>query len=167
MTKKVKKSKSKEYNKQDKILLYTFIGLIALVLVLGVVALNVDKIHKNNETDIVIPIIEESSENQWSIDVSNMEKGEEKNYIFSVRNYKDKKVLESGISYSIEISSSENITISVYKNNSSKNLITSDDMIIENNVFEKEGKTEDTYKVVIKAKTSPKKGEQLTIKINS
>lgn len=167
MTKKMKNSKVKKYNKQDKILIYTFIGLIALVLVLGIVVLNVDKIYKNKKTDITIPILEEKSENQWSVDISNMEKDEEKNYFFSVSNYKDDKILKEGIPYNIEITAEDSVNISVYKNNSTKNLVTYDDMIIENNIFEKDRKTEDLYKVVIKAKTKPQKGEKLTIKINS
>ena len=51
---KTKKNVKKEMSKQDKTLIATFIGLIILVAVLGIVALNLDNIHKDDNQDLVI-----------------------------------------------------------------------------------------------------------------
>lgn len=162
-----KKKTKKEYTKQDKVLFATFIGLIILVAVLGVVALNMKNLTKNESSDIVIPVLEENSESEISVEVSDMQQGDTKEYIFVVSNYKGSTLLDSKITYDVDITPTESTSVEVYKNDSSDNLITETDLLIENNQFENNKKTEDSYKVIIKAKNNPKEQEKITIKINS
>lgn len=164
---KTKKNVKKEMSKQDKTLIATFIGLIILVAVLGIVALNLDNIHKDDNQDLVIPVLEANSESELSVEVADLEEGATKEYILVVSNYKDKQVLEKSITYDVDITPTESVEVKVYKNNSSDNLITEDDLLIENNKLKAKEKTKDTYKIVIKAKQQPKKQEKINIKIHS
>lgn len=164
---KTKKNVKKEMSKQDKTLIATFIGLIVLVAVLGIVALNLDNIHKDDNQDLVIPVLEANSESELSVEVADLEEGATKEYILVVSNYKDKQVLEKSITYDVDITPTESVEVKVYKNNSSDNLITEDDLLIENNKLKAKEKTKDTYKIVIKAKQQPKKQEKINIKIHS
>ena len=157
----------KHYTKQDIILVATFVGLIILVLILGIVALNMDNLTKDNNSNIVIPILEANAENEISVEIGDMTKGDTKEYIFKVSNYKDQKRLNENVTYSIDILPTENVSVKVFKNGSTDNLLTKDDLLIENNNLKKDIKTEDLYKVVIKAASNPSKAEKITIKINS
>lgn len=162
-----KKSNKKQYTKQEKLLLATFVGLIILVIILGVVAINMDNLTKNNTSNIIIPILEANSENEISVEIDDMTKGDTKEYIFSVSNYKDNKMLKQNVTYSVDVIPTENVSIKLFKNGSTDNLLTKDDLLIENNNLKKSTKTEDIYKVVIKAESNPSKEEKITIKINS
>ena len=159
--------KTKKLEKQDKMLLLTFIGLIALVAVLGIVALNLDNIYKDDSNDLTIPILEEHSESELSVEAKDLAKDESKEYILVVTNYKEKEILEKTITYDLDITPTENLEVKVYKNNSSDNLITENDLLIENNKLSSKKKTEDTYKIVIKAKSETKETDKITIKIHS
>lgn len=165
--KKNTKKKNKKLEKQDKMLILTFIGLIVLVAVLGIVALNLDNIYKDDSNDLTIPILEEHSESELSVEAKDLAKDESKEYILVVTNYKEKEVLEKAITYDLDITPTENLEVKVYKNNSSDNLITENDLLIENNKLSSKKKTEDTYKIVIKAKSETKETDKITIKIHS
>lgn len=165
--KKNAKKKTKKLEKQDKMLILTFIGLIALVVVLGVVALNLDNIYKDDSNDLTIPILEEHSESELSVEAKGLKKEDSKEYILVVTNYKEKEILEKAITYDLDITPTENIEVKVYKNNSSDNLITEDDLLVENNKLSAKKKIEDTYKIVIKAKSETKDTDKITIKIHS
>ena len=164
---KVKKNVKKEISKQDKTLIGTFIGLIVLVAILGIVALNLDNIHSDDDHDLLIPVLEENSDSELSVEVNDLEKGATKEYILVVANYKDKEILEKALTYDVDITPTESVEVKVYKNESSDNLITEDDLLIENNKLKAKEKTKDTYKIVITAKQTPKETEKITIKIHS
>lgn len=167
MKKKTKKKTNIDFNNQDKALLGTFIALIVLVAVLGTVVLNLDKITKDDKEILTIPILEQHSDSEIGIEVADMEEGTTKEYIFAVANFKDKVMLEKNTLYDIDITPTENTEIKVYKNESSDNLLTEDDLLIENNELKTNEKITDTYKVVIKAINKPKESEKITIKIHS
>ena len=88
-------------------------------------------------------------------------------YIFVVSNFNEKEVLKKDVEYDVDVTPTENTTVKVYKNSSNDNLLTEDDLLIENNKFKAKKKTEDTYKVVITAKEKPTETEKITLKINS
>lgn len=165
--KKNTKKKTKKLEKQDKMLILTFIGLIALVAVLGIVALNLDNIYKDDSNDLTIPILEEHSESELSVEAKDLAKDEYKEYILVVTNYKEKEILKKAITYDLDITPTENLEVKVYKNNSSDNLITENDLLIENNKLTSKKKIEDVYKIVIKAKSETKDTDKITIKIHS
>lgn len=162
-----KKTTKKIVQKQDKALIIIFVGLIVLVIALAIVALNMKTITDREKANIVIPILEENSENVISIELNDMVKEDVKEYIFVVSNFKDKEILKKSIEYDVDVTPTENTTVKVYKNSSNDNLLTEDDLLIENNKFKAKNKTEDTYKVVITAKEKPAETEKITIKINS
>lgn len=160
------KKENKKLNKQEWTLIATFIFLIILVIALIIVALNIKTIASNRSNDITIPILEEHSKNEISVDISNMKKSEEKEYIFAITNYKDYDVNEKKIDYDINISFPESVVIELYKNNNKNNLL-ADNQTIENNILDKNDKEKDTYKLIIKSKSPTSENAKITIEINS
>ena len=122
-TKKTKKFKFSKLDKQDKALLTTMAGLVVLVAVLAVVALNLKNNEQNEKANIVIPVLEENTQNEISVDMSEMKKGDTKEYIFKVTNYKVRDINEEKIKYSISVTPTLSASIKLYKNNSDDNLI--------------------------------------------
>lgn len=169
MKKEVKKTanKKKKYTKQDKALLSTFIILVILVIILMVIALNMKNIANEEKVNITIPVIEVNSQNEISVDISDMKAGEIKNYNFKITNYKDGKVNNEEINYDISIIASENVTIELYKNDSNKNIIKDKNLTIENNNLPKDKKKEENYRLVIKTKKQVSSNENITLKISS
>ena len=165
--KKDPKKKKAKIEKQDKVLIATFIGMIALVAILGIIALNLDNIYKDDSKDLTIPILEEHSDSELSVEATTLEAGDIQEYILVVANYKEKELLKSDVEYDLEITSTENLKVEVYKNNSSDNLLTENDSVIEDNKLTSKKKIEDIYKIVIKAKNNTKKTDKITIKIHS
>lgn len=171
--KKTKKFKFSKLDKQDKALLTTMAGLVVLVAVLAVVALNLKNNEQNEKANIVIPILEENTQNEISVDMSEMKKGDTKEYIFKVTNYKVRDINEEKIKYSISVTPTLSASIKLYKNNSNDNLIKNKNnevnstFTITNNVLEKSKKVEDSYLLIIEAKNTPSKQEKITLKINS
>lgn len=162
-----KKFDFKKLDKQDKALLSTIALLVVLVIVLAAIALNLKNNEQNKKANIVIPILEEQTQNEISVDLSEMKKGDTKEYIFKVSNYKLSDVNEEKINYDIEISTSENVSIELYKGDSDKNLLSGEDYVIENNKLPKNKKTEDIYRLIIKATNSLTTTDKITLKINS
>lgn len=169
MKKEVKKQakKNRKYTNQDKALLSTFVILAILVIILIVIALNMKNIVNEEKVNITIPVLEVNSQNEISIDISEMKVGEIKNYNFKIANYKDSNVNNEEISYDISIIASENVTIELYKNDSNKNIIKDNNLIIENNKLPKDKKKEENYRLAIKAKKQVLNNENITLKINS
>lgn len=167
MTNKQKTNKKAASSKQDNALLTTFIILVILVIALTVVALNMKNISNKEKANITIPVLEKNSESEISVDISDMNKGDKKEYIFKVTNFKDRILLNNNITYDISITPSENATVKLYKNNSDKNLISENDLLIENNKLPKKDKTSDEYHLIIEANQQPSSKEVITIKINS
>lgn len=169
MTKQSKKKKKfnlKDLDKQDKALLGTLALLIVLVAVLAVIALNIKNNEQNKKANIVIPVLEEQTQNEISVDLSDMKKGETKEYIFKISNYKQAEVNEKEITYDIIITSSESAKIKLYKGDSKKNLL-AEDLNVEDNKLPKDKKTEDEYHLIIEATKEPGKTDKITLKINS
>ena len=166
MKKETKKKKIK-VEKQDKMLILTLAGLVVLVIVLGIVALNLDNIYKDTSADLTIPILEEHSDSELSVEAKDLEEGATKEYILVVTNYKEKNILSKDIEYDLDITPTENLEVKVYKNESSDNLLTENDLLIENNLLKAKKKSEDIYKIVIKAKSKTDETDKITIKIKS
>ena len=91
--KKDPKKKKVKIEKQDKVLIATFIGMIALVAILGIIALNLDNIYKDDSKDLTIPILEEHSDSELSVEATTLEAGDIQEYILVVANYKEKELL--------------------------------------------------------------------------
>lgn len=172
MTKAVnnKKSKNKtnENNKTNKpewTLIATFVFLVLLVIVLVIVALNMKNITSTKTNDITIPILEENSKNEVSVDISDMDSNAEKVYIFTITNYKGYDTNEKEIDYSIKITPPETVKIKLYKNNKEYNF--EDNMTITDNKLPANTQTEDEYKLIMESTKKLNKHSKITIEINS
>lgn len=166
-SKKKNKFNFKKIDKQDKALLGTIGLLIILVVILTLVALNLKNNEQNQKANIVIPVLEEQTKNEISVDLSDMTKGETKEYIFKVSNYKQGTVNSKNVEYDIIITSSESATIELYKDDSKDNLLKNNVLTIENNILEKGKKIEDEYHLIIKATNEPSETDKITLQINS
>lgn len=165
-SKKTNKEKTKKLNKQEWTLIATFIFLIVLVLALIIVVLNIKNITSSKTNGITIPVLEENSKNEISVDISNMNANEEKEYIFTITNYKDYDINKTQMDYDINITSPESVKIKLYKNNNEKDLLTNK-ATIENNKMQGKNKVEDEYKLVIESKKTTEKDAKITIEISS
>ncbi len=164
--KKKTKTNKKVLDKRDKVLLVAFAALLVLVAVLLGVALNL-KNSSNVKANITIPILTKTSTNELSVDLSEMTAKEEKEYIFKVSNYKGKEVANTNITYTINITPSENASIELYKNSSKNNLLEGNNYTITKNSLPKSKKKEDEYHLIIKVKNTPAKNDRISLKINS
>lgn len=166
-SKKTKKTKLKKLDKQDKILLGTLGLLIILVIILTITALNLKDKASTKKVNITIPILEEQTKNEISVDLSEMTAGETKEYVFKISNYKDKDINKNNINYDILITPSKNATIQLYKNGSTKNLVAKNNYEIEDNKLQKNKKLEDEYHMIIKTTKTPERKDRIVLKINS
>lgn len=167
-SKKANKINLKKLDKQDKALLGTMALLIVLVAVLAIMALGLkNNNNSNKKVNIIIPILEEKTQNEIGVDLSQMSIGETKEYIFKVSNYKSREVNKKNVKYDIVITSSENATIELYKEDSNKNLVAKENYEIKGNKLPKNKKSEDEYHMIIKVTKKPTKTDKITLKINS
>ena len=163
---KTKKKNKKKLNKQEWTLIATFIFLIVLVVVLAIVALNMKNITSNQRNDITIPVLEENSKNEISVDVSNLKESEKKEYVFTITNYKDSDINKIRIDYDINITFPESVKVKLYKNDNKKDLLINR-TTIKNNRMEGKNKVEDEYKLVIESKNKTAKDAKIIIGISS
>ncbi len=150
----------------DIILLLVLGSLIVLVVVLLLTAINKEKEKEDNFADLVVPVVEENSNSEFSIDLSAL-KGN--SYLIKVVNYKNKDQVNSKeLSYDLEIINENEVKIEVYKNQIKDNLATSNSgLLIEKNILSSKQKQEDNYKIVVSSARKLTKDDLLTIRITS
>lgn len=163
----MKKQTNKQKTTTEKILMLIFIVMIIIVIVLAVIAINLKNKAEKEKTNITIPIIETNSQSEISVDISEMKKGDTKEYIFKITNYKDKEIIDKKISYNIDITPSDKVSLKLYKNDIKSNIITDSDMLVENNELLKNEKNEDEYRMIIDVIETPEETDNITIKITS
>lgn len=136
----------------EKILFIIFSLLLILVIILGIVAINKKSTTKETvKSNIIIPIIEKNSKNELSVDISEMQKGQQKEYFFKVTNVQDKNINKENIGYSIKFTKPSSATLELYKNDSDKNLLSDqENLVLSNNMLAKNKEQIDIYKLVIK-----------------
>lgn len=168
--KSIKKRINNKKSNSEKVLLIVFCLLLILVIILSVVAINKKNTTKTTiKSNIIIPIIEKNSQNELSIDISNMKKKEEKEYIFKITNTQDKNINNEKIEYSIQFTKPSYVTLELYKNNSDKNLLSDqDNLILSNNQLAKNKEQNDIYRLIIKNdKNTTDSAKLVTIQIES
>ena len=164
---KTKKFSIKNLDKQDKALLGTMASLIVLVIVLGVIAINLKNNEQNVQANITIPILEKQTQNEISVDLSEMSNNETKEYIFKITNYKQADVNEIKIDYDIVIDTSDCVKLELYKDGSEENLLDDENYKIEDNTLPKDEKATDEYHLIITTISEPSETDKITLKINS
>lgn len=146
------KNKKIDYAKvvsNEKFLLGVLILLAILVCVLGCLVIK----QKNNtrvidKTNVVLPMIEENATNTIQIDAFGLTK--ERYYVIKVTNYRDKKINEEELKYSIDIENDTKATIKVTKNDDETNLIKNNKKtVVTGQELGKDKKQEDYYYVSI------------------
>ena len=151
----------------DLLLVIAFIALLVLTTVLGFkVKAAKEDLKEHVRANIVVPVLGANTKNTISVDVANMKKGEEKEYIFKISNAKEENVNPEEVKYHLQFVYDKSISLEVTKNDSKENILGEDNLIKDNNL-QKEEKQEDIYKVKIKATKNTKKKQLVTINIIS
>ena len=153
VTKVTKKSEKKlDYKKvvtTEKFLLGIFVLLAVFVCILGCFVIK--EMNSNrviDKTNVVLPIVEENTNNTLEIDAYGLTK--ERFYVIKVTNYHDKDINKDDFEYSIDIENDTKATIKVTKNEDESNLIKNNKKtVITGQKLGKDKKQEDYYYVSI------------------
>lgn len=160
--------KKKSKTTSERVLLGIFLALLIIVIILGIFCIvKKQELSNNQNANIRIPIIEENANSELAINISNMEKGETKEYKFRITNYKEKKINKKQIKYNILYMSDAKIKLELYKNEESKNLLEKNKMEINNVSLKPKKKQEDLYHLKIKAIEEVPENTLLQMKITS
>lgn len=151
----------------DLILCLVFVILLVITIVLGFKVNTAKKNHREYvKSSIVIPVLGPDTNNQISVDVSNMKKGETKDYSFKISNNKDNNVNTEDVLYALQLEKADSIAVEVYKNESEENILQANNLIIDNKLIGNEEQT-DVYVLKIKANKKTGKQELITIRVIS
>lgn len=166
---KPKKKKYKWYpqDQTDLLLVVIFIAFLSLTVFLGFKAkVAKDDLKEHVRANIVIPVLGKGTSSDLSVDVANMKKGQEKEYIFKVSNSKDDNVNPEEVLYNVYFGYDRSISLEVTKNEGTENILAKD-KTIKNNTLQKDEKQEDIYRVKIKAKKNTKNKQLVNISVKS
>lgn len=156
-TKKVTKVTKKENKKLDykkvvtneKFLLGVFVLLAVFVCILGcfvIKEMNGNRVI--DKTNVVLPIVEENTNNALEIDAYGLTK--ERFYVIKVTNYHNKEINKDELEYTIDIENETKATIKVTKNDDETNLIKNNKKtVITGQKLGKDKKQDDYYYVSI------------------
>lgn len=161
--------KKSQKTTSEKVLLITFLILLIVVLILGIKVFDLKNKNTNKiKANLVIPILEEKSMNEFSIDISKLKLGEVKEYIFKINNYKDKLVNSKELDYTIRVTKPASVDLKLYKDDNNTNLFSPEKTTEEFAVkLPKENKKSDLYRLIIKVNKKVSKNERVFIKIES
>lgn len=167
---KVKKESNFKFNKLDSVdilLLVIFVSMLILTLFLGFKVHNAKKNYKEYvRASIVVPVLAKDTNNNISVDIANMKKGEEKEYTFKVANYKDGNINPDEVVYGLQLVNTDSVDVKVYKNDDKNNILPATNIILDNKL-KKDEEQIDVFTLKIKAKKKTADRELITIKIIS
>ena len=166
-TKKIntKKKVSKKIINKDNYLYYVFFVLLIIVIILGILVYKA----KNNtieKSNMLIPVYEKGQTNE--LDVNMYELANSKEYSIKIANYKNDKVNEEELEYSITVVNESDAYIKITKDKDTKNLmVDQDSTIIEGMKLGNKEKEYSIYHFSVIDKSKVKKDEKIHIKIVS
>lgn len=164
---KIKKIKFSRFDSIDLLLLIIFIALLILTIFLGFKVSTAKKNYKETaRASIVVPVLSEDTNNNISVDIANMKKGEEKTYSFKISNNKDKNINPEEVVYALQLLNTDSVDVKVYKNDSKENILPGSKIILDNKLIADKEQV-DVFTLKIKALKKTKDRELLTIKIVS
>lgn len=175
-TKKKAKKSSKKRAKKDKlkitperILMIVFVILFIVVSILGIKVFTMrDNGIDSVEADIVIPVIEENTNNTIQVDLSEMAIGGLQEYIFKISNYKGKKTAQEDLVYHLTFSKVDGVSLKLYKNDGEKDLLEdSEDLIVSDQKLQGRKQKTDLYRLIIKVDKEMEEKSSLAITISS
>lgn len=150
----------------ERVLLAIFILLLILVVFLAIKVVLKKKEVEKNKADLVVPILKVSSEEELSLNLSALVEDEE--YILKIVNYKDEKVNEEEIPYTITIENNSDSEIEVTKDYSDHNfMIDQEAVIIEDQKLRGKVKQDVYYHIKITKEKNVKNSDEIGIKIAS
>lgn len=163
----MKKNTKKQTINQEKVLAIAFVLLAILVIILLIVALKQKNERKaRNESHITVPVLEENTTSNISINLKEFKEENTNEYVFIVSNYRQDKINKKELEYDINITNSDNIDIKLYKNDDTTNIL-DEDLEVEDNILVKNKKQEDIYKLVITKNDKIKDSSVINIEIDS
>lgn len=163
----MKKNTKKQSINQEKVLAMIFVALAILVIILLIVALKQKNERKaRNESHITVPVLEENTTSNISINLKEFKEENTNEYVFIVSNYRQDKINKKELEYDINITNSDNIDIKLYKNDDTTNIL-DEDLEVEDNILVKNKKQEDIYKLVITKNDKIKDSSVINIEIDS
>lgn len=163
----MKKNTKKQTINQEKVLAIIFVALAILVIILLIVALKQKNERKaRNESHITVPVLEENTTSNISINLKEFKEENTNEYVFIVSNYRQDKINKKELEYDINITNSDNIDIKLYKNDDTTNIL-DEDLEVEDNILVKNKKQEDIYKLVITKNDKIKDSSVINIEIDS
>ena len=160
-----KKKISKKIINKDNYLYYVFFVLLIIVIILGILVYKA----KNNtieKSNMLIPVYEKGQTNE--LDVNMYELANSKEYSIKIANYKNDKVNEEELEYSITVVNESDAYIKITKDKDTKNLmVDQDSTIIEGMKLGNKEKEYSIYHFSVIDKSKVKKDEKIHIKIVS
>ena len=167
MKKESKKNIKKQAINQEKVLAIVFVALSILVIILLIIALKQKNARQvKDESHITIPVLEENTKSNISINLKEFKEEDTNEYVFIVSNYREDKINKNELEYDLKITNSDNIEIKLYKNENTTNLIEKE-LEVEDNTLIKNKKQEDVYKLVITKNDKIKDTSVINIEIDS
>lgn len=152
--------------KIEYIMLAILIILTVVVIFLGVKIYNQQKISSKENTDLVIPILDDNANYDLSIDLNEVPKDEE--YTFKISNYRNDIINTKKINYKLKVTNKNKVKIEIYKNDSKKNLaLDSEEYFIEDNELYSKKKKEETFRIVLKDTKKLTKDDIINLKITN
>ena len=148
---------------QSKSLKIIFFILLIIVILLCYRLSKMSKTEVKEKANIVIPIIEKDDINEFSIDVSDMQKGKELDYVVKLINYDGENINTSKIKYTMTITEIEDIKLDVTKIGEEQSIKEKE---IKGEMKAKE-KEEIYFKIHLTANKSMNESAQISIKIET
>lgn len=165
--KKVKRNVFTKFDSVDMLLLVILIALLILTIFLGFKVHNAKKNYKEYvRASIVVPVLAKDTNNNISVDIANMKKGDEKSYTFKVANNKDNNINPEEVVYALQLINTDSVSVKVYKNDGKENILPGSNIILDNKL-KKDEEQVDVYTLKIKAVKKTTDKELITIKIIS
>ena len=165
--KELEKEKIEEIQKkeidQSKALKIIFFMLLIIVVLLCYRLSKISKTEEKEKANIVIPIIEKDDINEFSIDVSDMQKGKELDYVVKLINYDGEDINTSKIKYTMTITEIEDIKLDITKIGEEQPIKEKE---IKGEMKAKE-KEEIYFKIHLTANKSMNESAQISIKIET
>ena len=164
MKKKKKKLGFKEVVSSKKVLSIIFFLLLILVIVLIILCVIKTKNDKYVAANIVIPVFEENTNFEFSLDAKSLSELNE--YIFKIVNYRKNKINKDKIKYQIEVVNNTDSLLEVKIDDQGKNLMTNQqDSIFDEVTLSNEEKESIYYYVKLKDIKNLKKDDLIYIRV--
>ncbi len=164
------KSSEKKENKKLKtehILLAIFILLLIVVICLSFMVVKKKKENEDKlSADLVIPVLKAGTEENVSLNLSSLAKEDE--YVLKITNYRDKKINDKELPYTITVLNETDSSIEVTKDYSAQNLmIDQESIIIEDQKLRGKVKQDVYYHIKVVDEKNVSENDIISIKVNS